>query len=132
VKAGANIINMSLGGPSYSTFQFESFKHFYEFSGVLLIAAAGNDGDSAYSYPASYPSVVGVGAVDSGNQHASFSQTNDQVELSAPGVAVGSTYPNGRYVSFLSILVSLFVSVACICETMLATSSNQRHFAAWE
>jgi serine protease len=104
VKAGANIINMSLGGPSYSTFQFESFKHFYEFSGVLLIAAAGNDGDSAYSYPASYPSVVGVGAVDSGNQHASFSQTNDQVELSAPGVAVRSTYPNGRYVSFLCIL----------------------------
>ena len=103
MKAGANIINMSLGGPSYSSFNFETFKHFYEFSGVLLIAAAGNDGNSAYSYPASYPSVVGVGAVDSGNQHASFSQTNDQVELSALGVGVGSTYPGNRYVSFLYI-----------------------------
>ena len=128
MKAGANIINMSLGAPSYSSFTFESFKHINEFSGVLLIAAAGNDGDSAYSYPASYPSVVGVGAVNSANQHASFSQTNDQVELSAPGVGVGSTYPNGRYVSFLCI----FVSVACICETMLAISSNQRHFVALE
>ena len=104
MKAGANIINMSLGGSSYSSFNFESFKRIYEYSGVLLIAAAGNDGNSAYSYPASYPSVVGVGAVDSGNQHASFSQTNDQVELSALGVGVGSTYPGNRYVSFLCIL----------------------------
>jgi len=40
--------------------------------GILIIAAAGNNGDTEYNYPASYSSVISVGAVDSNNQKASF------------------------------------------------------------
>ena len=60
-------------------------------NGVLLVASAGNDGSSIYNYPASYDSVISVSAVDSSKNWATFSNKNDQVELSAPGVDVFST-----------------------------------------
>lgn len=88
--AGATVINMSLGGGIPSSSE-EAGMAQLESEGVLLVAAAGNDGNTAYSYPASYNSVISVGAVDSGDSIANFSQRNDQVELVAPGVAVLST-----------------------------------------
>ena len=65
--------------------------------GVLLVAAAGNDGSTNYLYPASYPSVISVAAVNSNKGLASFSQRNDQVDLAAPGVSVRSTVPPDGY-----------------------------------
>lgn len=90
--AGAKIISMSLGGAQSSTTEKNAFASLYS-QGILSIAAAGNDGTTAYSYPASYPSVVSVAAVDANKVVASFSQKNDQVELAAPGVGVLSTVP---------------------------------------
>jgi subtilisin family serine protease len=63
----------------------------YNNKGVLLIAAAGNDGTTATSYPAGYTTVVSVAAIDSAKNVASFSQKNSDVELAAPGVGVLST-----------------------------------------
>ena len=90
VNAGANIINMSLGGNFDSEAENQAFQNAYD-AGVLSIAAAGNDGEATYFYPASYPSVISVAAIDEAKEHAVFSQTNDQVEVAAPGVAVEST-----------------------------------------
>jgi len=90
VSAGANVISMSLGGGTKSRTEETAFQNAYN-AGVLSIAAAGNGGNSQMSYPASYPIVVSVGAVDSAKNIASFSQYNSQVEVSAPGVAVQST-----------------------------------------
>lgn len=90
--AGARIISMSLGGPSSSIAERDAFTRLYQ-QGVLSIAAAGNDGNGAYSYPASYDSVIAVAAVDNENKRANFSQFTTQVELSAPGVDVLSTRP---------------------------------------
>ena len=56
-------------------------------------AAAGNDGNTRKSYPASYSSVMSVAAVDEANVVASFSQQNDQVEIAGPGVGVKSSVP---------------------------------------
>jgi len=56
--------------------------------GILFVAAAGNDGTTDYSYPASYDAVISVAAVDSTGTVADFSQKNDQVELAAPGAAL--------------------------------------------
>lgn len=92
--AGANIVSMSLGGGSPSTTEQDAF-NIANSAGVLSIAAAGNGGNFAYSYPASYSSVVSVAAVDSNKIIATFSQQNDQVDLAAPGVAVRSTVPTG-------------------------------------
>lgn len=68
---------------------------------VLLVAAAGNSGDSAKSYPASYDAVMSVAALMSDGNRASYSQFNDQVDISAPGSVVYSTVPNNRYVNMM-------------------------------
>lgn len=100
--AGANVINMSLGGPSSNRLEKQAFDNLYN-NGVLSIAAAGNAGTSATEYPAGYGSVVSVGAIDENMQVADFSQFNSDVELAAPGVNVLSTVP---YVDISNLTVN--------------------------
>lgn len=104
--AGSKVVNMSLGGPSSSTTESNAMQNF-ENNGMLLVAAAGNDGDSSFSYPASYDAVVAVGAVDETLQHANFSQFTSQVELAGPGEAILSTVERGDgrqgYISYGSV-----------------------------
>ncbi|MGX9462955.1 S8 family serine peptidase [Shewanella sp. A14] len=92
---GANVVTMSLGGSGSTTTERNALNSHYN-NGVLLIAAAGNSGDSSYSYPASYDSVMSVAAVDSNLDHAAFSQYTDQVEISGPGEAILSTVTVGE------------------------------------
>ena len=89
---GANVISMSLGGSRSSVQERRAFDSIYS-AGILSVAAASNDGTTAFSYPASYASVVSVAAIDENNQWADFSNYNTQVELAAPGVSVLSTVP---------------------------------------
>jgi len=86
----ADVINMSLGGTRSIKSEKTAMDEAYA-SGVLLVAAAGNDGNNRQHYPASYNSVLSVAAVDSAGARASFSQRNSQVDVGAPGVAVFST-----------------------------------------
>ena len=86
------VVNMSLSGATPSVLEESAFQAAYD-NGVLPVAAAGNGGSTATVYPAGYPSVVSVAAVDSNGTVASFSQRNADVELAAPGVAVVSTTP---------------------------------------
>ncbi|MBI4731940.1 MAG: S8 family serine peptidase [Chloroflexi bacterium] len=95
-NAGANIISMSLGGSRSVATERRGFDSLYS-KGVLSIAAAGNDGTTAYNYPASYSSVMSVAALDSTKTWADFSQYNNQVEIAAPGVGVLSTIPYKEY-----------------------------------
>ena len=89
-QAGARVINMSLGGPGWSTQEGAEFEALLDLN-VLSIAAAGNTGTFTYRYPSSYSAVMSVAAVNSSENLASFSTRNDQVEIAAPGVAVYST-----------------------------------------
>ena len=98
-NAGASVISMSLGGGASMTSESNAFASALN-NGVLSIAAAGNSGNSTMSYPASYDSVMSVGAVDSSESIASFSQYNSQVEISAPGVNVNSTITGNSYASW--------------------------------
>ncbi|UAA40638.1 S8 family serine peptidase [Paraneptunicella aestuarii] len=97
--AGANVISMSLGGGAASTAEETAVNNLVS-QGILLIAAAGNDGNSTMSYPASYDGIMSVAAVDSSSNVASFSQYNSQVEIAAPGVAVNSTLPGNTYAAW--------------------------------
>ena len=97
IAEGARVINLSLGcsGPGcFSSFENQAFADAYD-SGALIVAAAGNDGDTAISYPAGYDSVIAVAALDQAGIVAEFSQHYTQVELAAPGVSVISTVPRG-------------------------------------
>ncbi len=85
----AHIASMSLGG--YTDTQAERTAiEAASGNGMLVIAAAGNSG-GPMAYPATYPSVLAVGAVDSSARRAFFSARGEQLALMAPGVEVLST-----------------------------------------
>lgn len=86
------VVNMSLSGSTPSVTEESAFLAAYD-GGALLVAAAGNGGSTSTVYPAGYPSVMSVAAVDGNGAVAGFSQRNADVELAAPGVAVVSTIP---------------------------------------
>jgi hypothetical protein len=98
-SAGANIINMSLGGSDPSEFERAKFDELNA-QGILVIASAGNDYNTDFNYPASYSSVMSVAAIDSSKNHADFSNRNSQVDIAAPGVGIRSTVPGGGYASW--------------------------------
>lgn len=93
-QAGAKVINMSLGGYVPLKSERENFAQL-ERDGIISVAASGNDGLPIKNYPASYPSVISVAAVDSERKVASFSTYNAEVDVAAPGVGVASTVPMG-------------------------------------
>merc|ERR1711862_862164 len=94
---GAKVVSLSLGGYFYSAITEEYYKNLYEEQGILFVAAAGNGGNTNKLYPASYPSLMSVAAIDSNKNKASFSTFNDQVEISAPGVSIESSLPGNTY-----------------------------------
>merc|ERR1712176_572555 len=100
VDNGSNVISMSLGGGSPSDTVNQQYYGHYKGDDVLIIAAAGNSGNSALSYPASYKSVMSVAAVDSSENKAGFSQFNEQTEISGPGVSVKSTITRNSGTTF--------------------------------
>ena len=86
-----DVINMSLGATRDVPIAVRDAVNRAYDNGILVVAAAGNDMTTDYSYPASYDSAISVSAVNSDEEWAPFSNENDQVELSAPGVDVLST-----------------------------------------
>jgi type VII secretion-associated serine protease mycosin len=92
VDNGANIINLSLGGPSAGKTLENAIKYAYN-SNVLVVAAMGNNGQRVKNYPAAYKNVIAVGATDQNNKSASFSNYGDWISVSAPGLKIHSTFP---------------------------------------
>ncbi|MDI6831131.1 MAG: DUF5719 family protein [Actinomycetota bacterium] len=95
---GARVINLSLGGGASSRALQEAVDYASS-RGCLLVAAAGNGGLDSLSYPAACEGVLGVGATDSEDRPASFSNRGEGLDLVAPGVAIYATYTGGRYAS---------------------------------
>ena len=84
-QVGAKVVNMSLGGPFDQTVE-DALEHAAG-EGVLLIAAAGNDGQDGSSFPGSSTYTLSIGATDENNELASFSNYGD-IDLVAPGVDI--------------------------------------------
>lgn len=89
---GAQVINLSLGGSSYSQAIQDAIRYAWG-KGALVFAAAGNSGDGAPQYPAADAWAVGVAASDQNDAIAPFSSYGDEVALAAPGVSILSTTP---------------------------------------
>jgi len=81
---GANVENLSWGGPGYSKTGQEVVNYVYN-KGCVIVASAGNDGDSVVNYPAGYKHVISVAATNSDDSKASFSQYGSTIDVCAPG-----------------------------------------------
>ena len=92
----SKIISMSIGGPADSALSAELTDAAN--AGMLLVAAAGNDGDSTANWPASHTAVMSVASVNQAGRRSSFSNCNADVEIAAPGEDVWSTAPGNGYV----------------------------------
>ncbi|MDP9192998.1 MAG: S8 family serine peptidase [Acidobacteriota bacterium] len=88
-----DILSCSFGGETPSKLEEEAYARARR-ANVLVIAAVGNHA-SWVRYPAAYPSVVGVGAMDRMRRIASFSNTGAEVDFVAPGVDLVSTMISG-------------------------------------
>ncbi|BAY75754.1 peptidase S8/S53 [Nostoc linckia NIES-25] len=127
VDNGADVINLSLGG-RYSNRTLESAINYASSKGVVVVMAAGNDGDSSPDYPARYASKSGiaVGAVDRNNNIADFSNRSGTSEISyvtAPGVNVYSTVPNNQYDTYSGTSMAA-PHVAGVVALMLSANPN--------
>jgi type VII secretion-associated serine protease mycosin len=127
VQHGASVISMSIGysAPNGAVRQAlqEAFSH-----GVVVIASAGNSGAPAgpndaspapESFPADYPGVISVGAVNSSGVVAGFSSDNLSVQVAAPGVSVPAQGRDGQYwwVSGTSPACALVAGVAALIKS---------------
>ncbi len=90
----ANVISMSLSGPVPDITE-RRVMEFAWAEGLVIVAAAGNHGTPQPHFPASFDTVISVGAIEEGDALASFSAFGFFLELVAPGVAVPSTVVRG-------------------------------------
>jgi subtilisin family serine protease len=84
VRQGVKVINMSLSSDGDDPLVAEQVQLAIG-GGVSVVAAAGNDGVGTLGYPANYPGVIAVGASDSSDVRASFSNYGANLALVAPG-----------------------------------------------
>jgi subtilisin family serine protease len=112
VQHNANVVNMSfdVSAPSQALSQAISYANH---SGLVLVAAAGNESTSAPVYPAALnSSVMGIASTTDYDTRSTFSNYgNTDVWIAAPGEYVISTFPGGTYAaasgtSFSSPLVA--------------------------
>ena len=84
---GADVINLSLGGPYPSHTLSEAVEYAWN-QGVVLVAAVGNEASSIPAYPAAYPVVMAVTGVTAEAQRARFANYGQYISVAAPGGAV--------------------------------------------
>jgi hypothetical protein len=87
---GADVISISLGSSSPDPYLRQAIDYAIS-KGSIVVAASGNDGCGCISYPADYEEVVAVGALNTSNQRASFSNWGANLDVMAPGVSMASS-----------------------------------------
>lgn len=117
VDAGAQIINISMGTTENNPLIEEAVLYAND-RHVLIVAAAGNSEQADACYPAAYPSVISVGAVDARGEHLDFSNFGTYLSLTAPGYAINAAWPNNQYAKISGTSASAPIVTGAIAATM--------------
>lgn len=137
IEQKADIISMSLGGPEDVPELHEAIQKAVT-NNILVICAAGNDGDGddstdEFEYPGSYNEVINVGAIDLERHSSNFSNSNNELDLVAPGEEILSTYLNGTYATLSGTsMAAPHVSGAVALIKVLANTSFERNLTELE
>lgn len=127
VDAGAQIINVSLGGYDTSSVLTNAIADAVN-QGVVVVASAGNDQAAQLTWPAADPQVVSVGATDALGQQVYFSNSGPQLKLTAPGYGVQTAWLDGGRVYFSGTSASAPIvagSMAALMSTTPGLSATQ-------
>lgn len=93
---GVKVLNMSFSMTAYSQ-ELANAVNYANSKGVILVAAAGNEGQNMMVYPAGISPVIGVGATTDSNVRSSYSNFGKVVTLAAPGDGIITTYPGASW-----------------------------------
>ncbi|WAC18416.1 S8 family serine peptidase [Luteolibacter sp. SL250] len=113
----AQLVNVSMGTSEDNPMIREAVE-IVQRSGAVIIAAAGNSGLEQAAYPAAYPGVISVGAVDARGTQVEFSNYADMLSITAPGYAVNAAAPGGNYVRMSGTSASAPFVTGAIAATM--------------
>lgn len=132
ISRNVHVINMSLGGDGPISPGLRAAIDAAIDQGIIVCVAAGNSGpyDDTVGNPGNYSRCVTVGATDRDNSPAQFTSRGSTVDVSAPGVDILSTYPNGRTtkLSGTSMATPLVTGVAALyVEKCLALGVTPTH-----
>ena len=92
VDHGADVLNNSWGGGVYSQVLKAAFDYALA-NGVVVVDAAGNDGEAFWHYPSAYPGHIAVGATNPHNSKTDFSNLGGWLSVVAPGEGILSCVP---------------------------------------
>jgi subtilisin family serine protease len=124
VDHGARVLNLSLGGTQDTQVERDAIAYAIS-KGAVVVAAMGNAFQSGNptSFPAAYPDVVAVGAINQVDQRAPFSQTGPHIDVAAPGVGVLSTVWDNGYATMNGTSMAS-PHVAGVAALILSCNSN--------
>jgi subtilisin len=122
-----DFITMSLGSP-YEDKRIKNAIDYAEKKGVVCFCAAGNSGpDSDILYPAKYPNVVSIGAIDRFLNRTSFSCAGESLDFLAPGEDIISCVPGNRYASMSGTSMSNPFAVGCAALLCSWNKENKQY-----
>ena len=127
---GADIINCSWGNGLISQTELGIIQNAVS-AGVLIVAAAGNESNTAVIYPAGYQGVISVAATTNIDSKASYSSYGSWVDISAPGSLIWSLAPFDGYAlksgtSFSAPLVSALAALLLSHDTALSNEAVEQ------
>ncbi len=128
--AGAQIVNVSLGSYADNTVMERAIAYATSRS-VLVVASAGNDQANQLTWPAANPSVISVGAVDATEQQVYFSNSGEQLQITAPGYGLQTAWLNGQRVLIDGTSASAPI-VAGAIAAMMSQNPGSNAAQAWD
>ena len=129
---GSDVISISLGTSSDDPYLREAI-HYALDHGAIVVAASGNSGCNCISYPANYPEVVAVGAINSSGSIASFSNYGSNLDILAPGQGIAApTFSMANQTSLYASNVAGTSFSTPFVSGLLAYGKSLQPDANWE
>lgn len=126
IDQDVDVINLSVGNDKYSAIEDAAIQKAIA-KGITVVAAAGNDGDGSYNYPASFQNVISVGSISRTGIISGFSNYNDQVDFVAPGEYIYTSKPNNSYdyASGTSFSTPIVSGIVCLMKAVDPSMTRQ-------